>query len=151
MALILTRQGLPTLQLGAEELQTGFARGAYAVADAESPDVVLLASGSEVSLALEAAKLLAEVGVAARVVSMPSWELFDAQPEEYRQDLLLPGVPKVAVEAGIAQGWYKYVGAEGGTVTVDRYGASAPYKVVMQELGLTPENVAKETLRVLGR
>lgn len=82
---------------------------------------------------------------------MPSWELFDAQPEEYCRELLLPGVPKVAVEAGIGQGWHKYVGAEGGTVTVERFGASAPYKIVMQELGLTPEGVVQEALRILGR
>jgi transketolase len=151
VVLILTRQGLPTLQLGADELRAGFARGAYAVADAESPDVVLLASGSEVSLVLAAGEQLADKGVSARVVSMSSWELFDAQPEDYRRGLLLPGVPKVAVEAGIAQGWHKYVGADGGTVTVERFGASAPYKIVMRELGLTPEHVVQEALRVLGK
>jgi len=151
VALILTRQGLPTLQLAAEELRAGCARGAYAVADADSPGVVLLASGSEVSLALTASKLLADHGVSARVVSMLSWELFDAQPEDYRRKLLLPGVPKVAVEAGIAQGWHKYIGSDGGTVTVERFGASAPIRIVMQKLGLTPENVVREALRVMGK
>ena len=149
VALALTRQGLPTLDLPAGELRAGVERGGYVLAGAAEPDVILLASGSEVSLAMDARQLLAGRDVAARVVSMPSWELFDAQPLEYRQEVLLSGVPRVAVEAGVAQGWHKYVGLDGATVTIDRFGASAPYQTVMREVGLTAENVAAKALELL--
>ena len=150
VALALTRQGLPVLDIPAEELRAGVERGGYVLADDAAPEVILIGSGSEVSVALAARQLLAERGVAARVVSMPSWELFDAQPQEYRESVLPSGPPRVAVEAGISQGWHKYVGAEGATVTVDRFGASAPYKVLMEEYGLTAERVTEKALGLLG-
>jgi transketolase len=151
VALALTRQGLPTLDIPDDQLREGVARGAYVLADEETPALTLLASGSEVSAAMAARDLLTAQGVAARVVSMPSWELFDTQPESYRDSVLLPGVPRMAVEAGVSQGWHKYVGLEGAVVAMDRFGASAPFKVLMQEFGFTAENVAAKALDLLGR
>ena len=150
VALALTRQGLPTLDLLDDELREGVERGGYVLADEPALDVILLASGSEVSLAMVARGLLAEQDVAARVVSMPSWELFDAQSQSYRDAVLLPGVARVAVEAGISQGWHRYVGLDGAVVAMDRFGASAPYKKLMQEFGFTAENVVAEVLELLG-
>ena len=151
--LVLTRQKVPTLPPDAG-MAEGVARGAYVVADAPdgAPDVLLLATGSEVHLALEARDLLAEKGVAARVVSMPCWERFERQPQAYREQVLPPNVrARVAVEAGVTLGWQKWVGERGAMVGVDRFGASAPYKVIMEKFGLTAENVAAQALAVLGR
>jgi transketolase len=114
------------------------------------PSLVLIATGSEVSVALGARDILAEKGFAVRVVSMPSWELFDAQPVEYQESVLPPQVTaRLAVEAGISMGWHKYVGPEGDIMTLDHFGASAPYKVLMQEWGFTPEAVAERALKLL--
>ena len=145
VALALTRQSLPVLSTTVDQRE-GVARGAYVLADVSAPDVVLIGTGSEVHVALAARELLAERGVAARVVSMPSWELFDAQPQEYREAVLPPSLPRVAVEAGVSLGWHKYVGSDGAIVAVDRFGASAPYKVVMQHYGITAEHVAERAL-----
>ena len=102
-------------------------------------DVIVIGTGSEVHIALEAQKLLAEKGVAARVVSMPSWERFERQPQTYRDSVLPPAVTaRVAVEAGVTTGWQKWVGDRGAVVGVDRFGASAPYKEIYQHFGLTP-------------
>jgi transketolase len=146
-ALLLTRQALPVLA-GTGDV----ARGGYVLADAEGrPDVILIASGSEVALAVEARARLSGRGLAARVVSLPSWELFDAQPREYRDSVLPPSVlARVAIEAGVAQGWERYTGAFGAVVgIVDRFGASAPLKVVMEKLGFTAENVAAKAAEVV--
>jgi transketolase len=151
VALALTRQGLPVLDLPADVLRTGVERGGYVVADDPAPEIVLLASGSEVSVALAARDLLGQQGVATRVVSMPSWELFDAQPQSYRESVLSSDLPRLAVEAGVSLGWHKYVGSQGAVVGLDRFGASAPYKVLMQEFGFTAENVAAKALELLGR
>ena len=105
------------------------------------PDLVLIATGSKVSLALDARLQLAAEGIAARVVSMPSWELFDAQPDGYRAAVLPDGVPRLAIEAGVTLAWARYVGLEGDTLGLDRYGASGPYKVLFQQLGFTAEEV----------
>jgi transketolase len=103
-------------------------------------------------VALEARELLAQQGVAARVVSMPSWEIFDAQDEEYKNSVLPPGVEvRVSVEAGVTMGWERYVGTRGTSIGIDRFGASAPGETVLSELGITPENVANTTLGLLGR
>jgi len=107
----------------------------------ERPDLVIIATGSEVSLALEARLKLAAEGIAARVVSMPSWELFDAQPDDYRAAILPDGVPRLAVEAGVTLAWPRYVGLAGDTLGLDRYGASGPYKVLFPQLGFTVEEV----------
>ncbi|NIP79728.1 MAG: transketolase, partial [Gemmatimonadetes bacterium] len=113
-------------------IRDGVPRGAYVLEEAEagSPDLVLMATGSEVSLALDAAETLREDGVAVRVVSMPSLELFREQSDDYREQVLPPGVPRLAIEAGSPLGWHEWVGAGGDVVGLDRFGASAPGDVV---------------------
>jgi len=132
----------------------GLRRGAYVLRDAQGarPDLILIGTGSEVALAVEAQTRLAERGIGARVVSMPSWALFDAQPEEYRQAVLPADVPlRLAVEAGSPLGWERYVGPFGGVLGIaGRFGASAPYKVLADKYGFTADNVvaqAEELLR----
>ena len=152
-ALILSRQGLPVID-DVERTRAGVARGAYVLADADSgrPDVVLLATGSEVSLALAARDLLSERGVRARVVSMPSWELFEEQTQAYRDEVLPPSVrARLAIEAASPHGWHKYVGDRGDIVGMDRFGASAPAKVLFEQFGFTPEAVAERAAALLDR
>lgn len=139
-ALILTRQPLAFVT----PVQNDLARGAYVLADADKPRVTLLATGSEVALAMDARKKLAEEGIGARVVSMPSWELFDAQSDEYRKSVLLPGVPRLAIEAGATLAWGRYLGENGAVIGLDRYGTSAPYKDAFKNLGFTVDNVVKQ-------
>jgi transketolase len=142
VALILTRQKLPIL---AEADATGVARGGYVLADVPTPQVILVASGSEVPVALAAKELLAAEGIGARVVSMPSWELFEAQPEAYRHRVLPPSVTaRVAVEAGVPMGWDRYAGPQGTIIGMRRFGASAPYQRLAEAFGFTPENVAAQ-------
>ncbi|MEJ2677645.1 MAG: transketolase, partial [Gemmatimonadota bacterium] len=141
-AMIGTRQKLPVLAPGDYPgLRQGVARGGYVLADSLDPDVVLLATGSEVHLALAARKLLEEADVRARVVSMPSVEVFEEQADEYRREVLPPGVPVLSVEAGRTLGWIPYLGDTHAAVGLDHFGASAPGKRVMEEFGFTPENV----------
>jgi transketolase len=154
VALALTRQGLPILQETAERGREGVRRGAYVLFDSAEgePEILLLATGSEVSITLEAGRQLAGKGVRVRVVSMPSWELFDEQPREYRDSVLPPAVRKrLAVEAGAPFGWHKYVGLDGEVHAVERFGASAPYKALAKEFGFTPEDVLKRAEGLLGR
>lgn len=140
-ALILSRQKLPVLPgRGAVE------RGAYVME--QGADVVLIGTGSEVSLCLAARELLAREGVSARVVSMPSWELFRAQPQAYRDEVLPPGVPRLAVEAAVSLGWCEWADA---TITLDRFGASAPGSVAFENLGFTAQRVIEKARRLLGR
>lgn len=149
VALILTRQKVPACT---GEAAAGLHRGAYILREASRlpPDIILMASGSEVALALQAAELLEAQGVAARVVSMPSWELFEVQPEEYRQQVLPPGVrAKVVVEAAHPQGWEKYIGPGGRSIGVDRFGASAPYQVLAEKFGFTVERIVEVAERAL--
>jgi transketolase len=146
-ALLLTRQAVPVLA-GAGDVS----KGGYVLADGEGqPDVLLIATGSEVSLALAARDLLAGRGTRARVVSLPSWELFDAQPPEYRDAVLPPVVlARVAVEAGVPMGWERYVGPFGAVLGIEgRFGASAPLKVLMEKYGFTAEAVAAKATEVL--
>ena len=152
-ALALTRQKLPVLFETTHNPAEKVTRGAYVLADSSGiPSVLLIASGSEVHLALEARDLLAQKGIAVRVVSMPSWELFDAQPASYREAVLPPQVTaRLAIEAGVTQGWAKYVGLAGDVMGLDRFGASAPYKVLMEKFGFTAEAVVERVLRLLGR
>jgi len=111
------------------------------------PDIILIGTGSEVSLVLDAAKQLKEKGVKARVVSMPCWELFDDQDAEYKSKVLPPSVKKrLAVEAGITQGWHRYVGFEGDVIGIDHYGASAPGGTVFKQFGFTVENVVERAM-----
>jgi transketolase len=132
----LSRQDLPVL---AEASGEGVARGAYVLRDPDDPAVVIVGTGSELWVALQAAERLEDDGVAARVVSMPSFELFAAQDEAYRESVLPPDLPSVSVEAGIAQGWERWVDR---SVSIERFGASAPGTEVLERLGITPENVA---------
>ena len=116
----------------------------------ETPDLLLIATGSELSLAVAASEKLAERNIRSRVVSLPSWELFDEQPREYRDAVLPPGIDKrLAIEAGSPQGWHRFVGMHGEIIGVERFGASAPGEMVLSEYGFTVENVCERALRLL--
>ena len=150
IALVLSRQNLPVLAGTAELAGDGVAAGAYVLADGGSaPAVVLIATGSEVALAAAARETLAVRGIAARVVSMPSWELFAAQPAASREAVLPQGVPRLAIEAGVTMGWCRWVGERGEVVGLDRFGASAPGKIVAAKLGLIAEAVVERALALL--
>lgn len=140
--LIFTRQNLPVLD-NVEAVHEGVPHGAYILDDCEgTPQVILLSTGSEVHIAREAYQTLREEGVKVRVVSMPSWELFEAQDEAYKESVLPARVTaRVSIEAGVTQGWHKYVGTGGIAIGLDRFGASAPYEVIYEKLGLTPQAV----------
>jgi transketolase len=144
VALVLSRQDLPVL---ADADFEGVARGAYVLRDVDDAEVCIVGTGSELSVALGAADLLAEDDVRARVVSMPSWELFAAQDDGYRDAVLPPGLPSVAVEAGVSQGWERWVDR---TVSIDRFGASAPGAEVLEKLGITADNTARTARELLG-
>ncbi len=148
-ALILSRQALPVLAETATLAPDGVARGAYVLRDPDSdpPRIVLIGTGSEVQLCLAAADLLAAGGIAARVVSFPSWDLFADQPEGYRREVFPGGIPRLAVEAASSFGWERYADA---TVCIDQFGASAPGDVAMEEFGFTPEHVAERANLLLG-
>jgi transketolase len=143
-ALILSRQDLPVL---ADADFDAVARGAYVLRDAEDAEVAIVGTGSELSVAVGAADLLAEEGVRARVVSMPSWELFEAQDDGYRDAVLPPGLPSVSVEAGVSQGWERWVDR---TVSIERFGASAPGAEVLEKLGITADSTARTARELLG-
>lgn len=149
--LALTRQNLPTLDLDKYPVTEGAARGGYVLAEAEggAAQVALLATGSEVALALAAREALAAEGIAARVVSLPCWEVFAEQEAEYRASVIPAGLPKVGIEAGSSMGWRDFVGCEGALITIDRFGASAPAKKVFQEYGFTVENVVATVKELL--
>jgi transketolase len=146
----LTRQDLPVIDASAGNLYASVSKGAYVLEDAANPQVILIGTGSEVSLAQGAAKLLAAEGIRARVVSFPSWKLFEEQSAEYKASVLPTNVPKLAVEAGATLGWWKYVGQDGDVVGLDRFGASAPGPIAMKELGFSPENVAARAKMLVG-
>jgi transketolase len=151
--LVLTRQAVPQLDRSTAK-QPGVARGAYILAEADggAPDVILMGTGSEVQLCVEARKKLAKYGLKARVVSMPSWDLFAAQDGAYRESVLPKRIKaRVAVEAASPLGWERWTGDEGAIIGLDRFGASAPGEEVLQHLGFTPEHVTSAALRVLGR
>ena len=147
-ALVLTRQNLP--QLAPVDNETS--KGAYVLSEPKwvEPEIVLIATGSEVSLAMEAKAALADDGIAARVVSMPSWELFDAQSEEYRQSVLLPDVPRVAIETGSTLAWPRYLNSKSAVIGLDHFGASAPYETVYEKFGFSVENIVKVAHELLG-
>jgi len=150
--LALTRQDLPTLDRTKFASADGLRKGAYVLSDAKEgkPELVLIATGSEVALIVEAAEKLQAEGVAVRCVSMPSWDLFEAQPQSYRDAVLPPDVTaKLAVEMGVSMGWDRYVGPHGDVLGVDRYGASAPAKVLLPEYGFTVDNVIKRAKALL--
>jgi transketolase len=144
-ALVLSRQALPTFDRAGMGAADGVARGAYILQEAKdkTPDVILIATGSEVSLCVEAAALLSQAGVRARIVSMPSWELFEDQDEAYRHHVLPPGLAaRVSVEAASTIGWDRYAGPEGAKLGMTHFGASAPYKELYKAFGFTPDNIA---------
>lgn len=148
VALVLSRQGLPVLDADV----SGLARGAYVLEDADggSPQAILIATGSEVSLAMEARKLLHADGIRCRLVSMPCWELFEEQSEDYRESVLPSSVTaRVAVEAGVTLGWRRWVGDKGAIVGLDRFGASAPASVSWEKLGFTPQRLAEEVKKLV--
>ena len=153
VALVLTRQKLGFIDRAKYASAAGVAKGAYVLKDAEGgkPAVVLLSSGSETALALEAGEKLAAKGVKARVVSVPSMELFRAQPDEYRNQVLPRGVPRVAVEAAHPASWWRLVGEDGEVLGIERFGASAPYARIYEELGLTVERVVEAAERLARR
>ena len=147
----LSRQDLPVLDPAAVDVASGVAKGGYVVVEGADPQVVLIGTGSELWQAVDGAKLLAAEGIRARVVSMPSTKIFDEQTAAYRDSILLPGVPKVAIEAGATLGWWKYLaGGKGAVIGLDRFGASAPGATVLRELGFTAENVAGHARALLG-
>jgi transketolase len=151
VALALTRQKVPTLDRSEVAAAEGALRGAYTLWQREEgePDVLLLATGSEVWVALEAAKGL---DANARVVSMPCWELFEQQPDDYREEVLPPSVgARLSVEAGVGLGWERWVGDHGEIVSIERFGASAPYTTVLEQLGINVENVTARAAALLER
>ena len=148
----LTRQNLPILDGQKYKIAEGMRKGAYILQDGgASPDVLLVASGSEVSLILAAAEELKKEGVSARVVSMPSFRIFEEQPEEYQMQIFPYHLPKLAVEAGAPWCWWKYVGRHGDVIGLERFGASAPEAKVFEELGFTVANVKKHAQQLLAR
>ncbi|MCP4420755.1 MAG: transketolase [Chloroflexi bacterium] len=149
-ALILTRQGVPTLDRSQVAPAAGAAKGAYILSDADAPQVILLATGSEVQIALAAQAKLAAQDVAARVVSMPSWEIFAGQTAVYQESVLPAAITaRVSIEAGVTLGWERYLSLQGIALGLDRYGASAPYKIIYEKLGLTAEAMANAALSLV--
>jgi transketolase len=150
IAMLFSRQKLPILPR--QQTAGGLARGAYVLSDCDTvPEIILMASGAEVHQALGAQKILKEKGVAARVVNMPSWELFELQSSEYKRTVLPPEVTaRLAVEAGVRMGWERYVGDRGAVIGIDRFGASAPGGEVLARFGFTDENVAEKAMSLIG-
>jgi transketolase len=155
VALALTRQNLPILDLQKyPQLLLGVRSGGYVLEHAIGntlPDITLIATGSEVQLALAAREKLEAQGIRARVVSLPCWNLFDAQPVEYKEAVLPPNVPMLAIEAGVSLGWRSYVGPSIAVIGVDRFGASAPGEVLMREYGFSVEHVVQQVVAVIKR
>ncbi|NTV53329.1 MAG: transketolase [Candidatus Firestonebacteria bacterium] len=153
VALVLSRQKLPVLDPSRYVLTGQVAKGGYVLSpEVGAPAAVLMATGSEVSLALAAQALLARQGISVRVVSLPSWELFRAQPKSYRDEVLPPRTKaRLALEAGVTSGWREWVGDNGDVLGLDHFGASAPGKVVQEKFGFTPEHAAQRVLALLGR
>ena len=152
--LVLSRQAVPTLDRSKYAPATGLTRGAYVLADSAggNPEVILIASGSEVSLAVQAHEKLETQGIRSRLVSMPSWEIFDHQSQEYRDSVLPPSVTaRVAVEQGSTFGWERYVGLSGRVIGMKTFGASAPLKELQRKFGFEPEQVVAAAKELLGR
>jgi transketolase len=147
-SLALSRQNLPFVARDAAKIEA-IKRGGYVISDAADAKAVIIATGSEVDLALKAQAELAKRNIPVRVVSMPSTNVFDRQDKAYRESVLPKGLPRVAVEAGVTAGWYKYVGLEGAVIGLDRFGESAPAGVLFKEFGFTVDNVVKTVESVL--
>lgn len=153
-SLLLSRQGVPTLSRDKFASAEGLQKGAYVLADlgTAEPEIILMATGSEVSLIVEAGQLLETQGHAVRLVSFPSWELFSKQDAAYQDTVLMPHIKaRISVEAGVTMGWERWVGPLGKSIGVDRFGSSAPYKTIYQNFGLTVEKIVEESLRLVGK
>jgi transketolase len=152
-ALVLTRQNLPVFDRRILGAAVGVRKGGYILLEPKTaPQVVLIGTGSEVHIALAAARILQEKGITARVVSLPSWSLFDSQSREYRDSVLPPAVwARVSIEAGSPLGWERYVGSEGIAIGLSRFGASAPSNVLYQQFGLTPERMVQEAIKLVNK
>jgi transketolase len=151
-ALILSRQKLPTIDREIYADADGLLKGAYVLADMgdDSPELILMATGSEVSLILSAASRLAAEGVNVRVVSIPSWELFEAQTKEYQDQVQPPGIKnRLSVEAGVSFGWCRWVGDRGRIIGIDKFGASAPGELVMEKYDFTVSHIIEEALTMM--
>ncbi len=153
VVIILTRQKLPVLDPHTTPIEDGVQRGAYIAAEASSdtPDIILIATGSEVHLALSSRDALQDRGIHTRVVSMPSWELYEQQSADYQLQVLPPEVQKVAIEAGVTLGWSRYVGSRGDVIGLNRFGASAKGDIVYAELGFNVENVVSRVMKLLAK
>ena len=150
MALFLTRQGLDVLDQDKYGSAANLSKGAYVLVGADKPDVLLLATGSEVCIALEAREKLAVDGINARVVSMPCWELFEKQQQEYKDSVLPPGIKaRIGIEAGVEQGWSKWLGDNGIFIGMLSFGASAPGEVCFEKFGITVENVVAAAKKLM--
>ncbi len=145
----LSRQDLPVIDPASHDAYASVSKGAYVLEDAANPQLVLIATGSEIWPTLDAAKLLAADGIRARVVSMPSWRIFEEQTPAYKASVLPAGIPRLAVEAGATLGWWKYAGLDGDVIGLDRFGASAPGPIAMKELGFSPENIAARAKKLV--
>ena len=151
--LALSRQAVPTIDRNVTAPAVNLAKGAYVLADlgGKPTELILMASGTEVNLVLEAGKIIANKGYGVRVVSFPCWELFEAAGKEYQDSVLLPNVQKrISVELGVSLGWQKWVGCQGMIMGIDHYGASAPYQIILENFGFTVENVVKNAEKILG-
>jgi transketolase len=152
VALMLTRQALPVLDQGKYPSAKNLLKGAYILKDSDTPELILIATGSEVSITLEAAEELGASGVKTRVVSFPSWELFEIQSDEYKESVLPSKIKaRVSVEAGVKHGWERYIGDYGEAISIEKFGASAPVGIAMEKYGFTPANVVDTAKRVLGK
>lgn len=152
VALVLTRQKLPVIDSSNLKMSQSVSRGAYILhRGSDNPDIILIATGSEVHLALSTAGKLSNSNISCRVVSMPSWELFEQQPKEYKESVLPPSsLKRIAIETGVTMGWEKYVGDHGIVIGISRFGASAPADLLMKEFGFTPENIVEKAKNLLG-
>ena len=154
VALVLTRQGVPVLDRSVFAPAAGLQQGAYVLIDPAkgNPELLLIASGSEVHIAVDASKKLAQKRIPCRIVSMPSWELFDRQSDSYRREVFPQEIKaRIAIEAGLTQGWWRYVGEKGDVVGIDHFGASAPYKILYEKFSITADRVVEKALELLGR
>lgn len=151
VALILSRQKLPVIDRSIDNSADKLVNGAYILSDSDGkPDIILIATGSEVHIVLKAGKILEEKNISVRVVSMPSWELFENTSQEYKDKVLLPDVNvRIAVEAGISMGWERYAGSSGVVIGINEFGASAPGNIVMEKFGFTSENIVQKAIELL--
>lgn len=147
----LSRQDLPVMDVAKYPIAEGVRKGAYVLVDAEKPDVIVVATGSEVSLVIKTLPEFEKAGIKARVISMPSFKIFEEQEPAYKESIFPHGIPKVSVEAGSTMGWWKYIGRDGCAIGVDRFGASAPGPEVLEKYGFNPENLVKNSQTAMGK